>query len=129
MAFSIQQQMDIYFDNSGGGGAYYGGTGLGGGYGSIAGGGGSGRSGGSSGGAGSGGTKAPDSKLPFNPGDYRHQEHWPDGPDLYFNSRFMDEDGVSIRCNGWVVWENPFSVTPLPPCPKPIPVAFNDWFL
>jgi hypothetical protein len=125
--FSIRQAMDDFFDNTGGGGAAYGGSGLS--YGPITGGGGSsnGRSGGGSGGSGS---KEGTDKLPYNPNDYRYHEYFP-GEETHYNGRFYDEHGMRNRCDGWVTHRDPTESFPLPKCPKPIEVSwfkgYFDW--
>jgi len=135
MAFSIQQAMDEFFNNSGGGGINYGGTGISGGYGSIAGG--STKKGGGS--SGSGETKKPEPSAPvqpvpkqFNPSDYKHSKHnngresglqdsWE-----FYNGTYIDRWGFKSSCDGWIIFESGREFT-LPPCPKKILVSHLDW--
>jgi hypothetical protein len=139
MAYSLQQAMDAYFDNSGGNGgkgAWYGGTGFSGGYGTIA--------GGST--STNGGKKAPSpkaqeptppktpAKLPFNPGDYAHQERL-DQPGFngwqFYNGKKLVPDSHGrnweVPCDGWQVSDGG-EVIAFAACPPKKPLVSSiEW--
>jgi hypothetical protein len=125
MAYSLQQAMDDFFDNSGGGGISYGGTGTSGGYGAIAGGG---------KGAGSG------SSRPYNPKDYTYH-YINHAPGWNQEAHWNGQNANGERCDGWVsTYEGApdgTSHVPYLACTpkKPIHVSWDDkhhttdWFI